>query len=888
MFRLAVILCLFSVILSFDSVGLTSTVDSAIHRLETVPPTLPSVLAATERRLTVTFSEPMLSPGVTTQGNYALTGAGMGTLNPVPTSVGGTGPYALMWPTGEMRNGAPLTVTATGVRDTVGNPIDPAHNFALGVGLGIPPFFNNLAVSQPQAVATEHVLITFTPSEPLSGDPIVTVNGHDATLNAHTTSYTYEYVVLSADPNGMADISISGFDIAGNPGSVSNNSLLEIVTPQTTLPLYIWPAGIVLLTAGLVIVRRRRLGVALLVLAILAAPTALAQGPVLSNVTFAQGPSLTGGTQVDIYYDIVAPNPCSIIISLSKNGGADGFVHPIAKYSGDIAGVTTGTHRHILWDIAADYPNEDIPLAGIRFTANDANVQHTLRYTAGANGTISGLTPQTVSHGGTGTPVTAAPGPGYRFVQWSDGVLTATRTDSNVTVDISVTATFAASASSLTVNILPAAANTAGAQWILDGGAAHASGATVTGLTPGSHIVSFNVLAGWIKAVSEPVVVTAGQALTNTYSYTKLLTSNSMVVFGYSELGMHCMNQDFSELMVLPPYNTFHAQVIDRSHGSPEIVRSGVTVSYTLPGNTTSATKTNFWMYAFQLFGQSFPPDVGLTGSHLSGTMAPDATPRTDWVVTGIPITPIEDVGIENPYSLAVVTVAQGGQNIVQTQAVVPVSWEISCELCHNTPGITPGTDILRRHDQMHGTTLEASKPVACGQCHAQPELGMPGNGTSHNLSRAMHGAHASRMTVPLTVACYACHPGIRTQCLRDIHFSKGMTCTSCHGQMTDVADPSRLPWQTEPRCETCHAATAPAGYQFEQAGTLFRNSKGHHNIMCATCHGSPHAITPTIRIEDNVQAIAIQGHAGTINTCSVCHSEVPGDPFPHRIGGGK
>jgi hypothetical protein len=349
------------------------------------------------------------------------------------------------------------------------------------------------------------------------------------------------------------------------------------------------------------------------------------------------------------------------------------------------------------------------------------------------------------------------------------------------------------------------------------------------------------------------------------------------------------MNQDFSELMILPPYSTFHAQVIDRSRGDPRIVRSGVTVSYTNPDKTTSVNKTNFWTYAPQLFGTTFPPDVGLTGNLLSGTMVPDASPRTDWVVTGIPITPIEDVGVENAYSLAVVTVAQGGLNVVQTQAVVPVSWEISCELCHNTPGITPATDILRKHDQMHGTTLEASKPVACGQCHAQPELGMAGNGTSHNLSRAMHGAHASRMSVlPLAVACYACHPGTRTQCLRDIHFSRGMTCTNCHGQMTDVADPSRLPWQTEPRCETCHVATAPPGYQFEQAGALYRNSKGHHNIMCPACHGSPHAITPTIRIEDNVQAIAIQGHSGTINTCSVCHREVPDDPFPHSVNGGK
>ncbi|HZW50241.1 MAG TPA: InlB B-repeat-containing protein, partial [Rudaea sp.] len=60
-----------------------------------------------------------------------------------------------------------------------------------------------------------------------------------------------------------------------------------------------------------------------------------------------------------------------------------------------------------------------------------------------ANGTISGTSPQTVNYGGNGSLVTAMPNTGYHFVQWSDGVLTAARTDTNVQANISVTATFA-------------------------------------------------------------------------------------------------------------------------------------------------------------------------------------------------------------------------------------------------------------------------------------------------------------------------------------------------------------------------------------------------------------------------------------------------------------
>jgi hypothetical protein len=222
---------------------------------------------------------------------------------------------------------------------------------------------------------------------------------------------------------------------------------------------------------------------------------------------------------------------------------------------------------------------------------------------------------------------------------------------------------------------------------------------------------------------------------------------------------------------------------------------------------------------------------------------------------------------------------------VVQTQAVVPVSWEISCNICHNTPGMTPASDILSAHDRIHGTSLMASRPVACGGCHAQPELGFPGDPALPTLSSAMHSAHAPRMAqANLAVSCYACHPGVKTQCQRDVHYSKGITCTNCHGQMTDVANPARIPWVNEPSCGGCHTATAPAGYQFEQANTLFRNSKGHHNVMCASCHGSPHAITPTVHIEDNVQEIALQGHAGTIDTCTVCHTQQPDETFPHHI----
>ena len=47
-----------------------------------------------------------------------------------------------------------------------------------------------------------------------------------------------------------------------------------------------------------------------------------------------------------------------------------------------------------------------------------------------------------MNYGADGTLVTAVPNTGYHFVDWSDGVLTAVRTDLNVTANITVTANF--------------------------------------------------------------------------------------------------------------------------------------------------------------------------------------------------------------------------------------------------------------------------------------------------------------------------------------------------------------------------------------------------------------------------------------------------------------
>ena len=80
--------------------------------------------------------------------------------------------------------------------------------------------------------------------------------------------------------------------------------------------------------------------------------------------------------------------------------------------------------------------------ANLNVTATFAINQYAVNYAAGANGSITGNTAQTIDHGANATSVTAVPASGYHFVSWSDGVLTAQRTDTNIQANLSVTASF--------------------------------------------------------------------------------------------------------------------------------------------------------------------------------------------------------------------------------------------------------------------------------------------------------------------------------------------------------------------------------------------------------------------------------------------------------------
>ena len=263
---------------------------------------------------------------------------------------------------------------------------------------------------------------------------------------------------------------------------------------------------------------------------------------------------------------------------------------------------------------------------------------------------------------------------------------------------------------------------------------------------------------------------------------------------------------------------------------------------------------------------------------------------------------------------------------------------------------VTPENDwkknILRLHDekQAGNTAYQAAliskglsagllnsalngTPVLCAACHASNAL--PGTGVSgiSAMTSAVHSKHASTVD-PTTLqtleastnrnSCYNCHPGSVTKCLRgamgdavDAYGNALMSCQSCHSSMSKVGDPKRVGWLQEPNCQACHfngqrttSAVDASGNLVKPADTrfatspdtpakgfsLFRFSKGHGGMQCEACHGSTHAEYPSSHVNDNLQSIALQGYAGTVVECTVCHSKPPltatGGPHGlHTIG---
>lgn len=436
-------------------------------------------------------------------------------------------------------------------------------------------------------------------------------------------------------------------------------------------------------------------------------------------------------------------------------------------------------------------------------------------------------------------------------------------------------------------------------------------------------------------------------------------TTNSYTLLAWNDLGMHCMDGDFSVFSILPPYNNLHAQLVNS--GTNKLVTTGVTLTYESMAdedgsvNSLSSNKTNFWLYAKSFFGVDLPADTGLTGNPTATfTPAPMSFEAASgqFKAEGIPITPYDDTYRKNPYPMVkVVAKDASGKQLAQARVVLPVSDEMSCAACHASNSGEAAKpkggwiineankereykkNILRLHDEKHlaqwnfklalkqkgydkaGLLASAEKgtPVLCANCHASNALGTAGAANVKPLTTSIHSHHAMVKDplagLPLDSinnrnACYQCHPGSETKCLRGVmgnavlvNGSQAMQCQSCHGTMSNVGRAGRTGWLDQPNCQACHhdgkrelTAVSSTGIlrtwldaryatnpNTPASGfSLYRFSKGHGNLQCEACHGSTHAEYPSSHRNDNVLSLDVQGREGTIGECTACHKTVP------------
>jgi len=111
-------------------------------------------------------------------------------------------------------------------------------------------------------------------------------------------------------------------------------------------------------------------------------------------------------------------------------GETESFTGTVSGFAGDTLEANT-----FIFDTITITPNRP-SVDGVGVTG------HTLTYAAGSNGSIIGTAIQRVVDAGSGTAVFASPDAGYEFDGWSDGSNANPRTDTNVTADVSVTASF--------------------------------------------------------------------------------------------------------------------------------------------------------------------------------------------------------------------------------------------------------------------------------------------------------------------------------------------------------------------------------------------------------------------------------------------------------------
>lgn len=395
------------------------------------------------------------------------------------------------------------------------------------------------------------------------------------------------------------------------------------------------------------------------------------------------------------------------------------------------------------------------------------------------------------------------------------------------------------------------------------------------------------------------------------------LLGASATLLGWNNLGMHCMDSDYSVFSILPPYNTIEAQLIVNGR----LVTNGAGYSVTYEAiadpdgsiNTTAIGKGNFFNFTPYLYG-ALPQDMGLAGWAMPGpgnvpqgmlfetanSPAPGVTTPVNWFrAEGIPISPFDDAMQRNEYPLMRLSARNSaGAVIARSDIVLPVSDEMDCRLCHasgtqaaaqpsagwvnnSNPERDYRLNILRLHDevefqahpQSYTSALAArglnssglyanvavdGRPIYCATCHTSEAL--PGSGVQG--------------IPPLTAAIHSLHAGVMdpvTHIKMDDSANRA-SCYRCHpGSETKclrgaMGNAVAADGSMEMQCQSCHGNLSQVGSS-SRVGWFMEPSCQSCHSGTATQNGGQIRFTSVFTTNGAVRAAANQTFATTPNT---------------------
>ncbi|MGD8616630.1 MAG: hypothetical protein PVI91_13355 [Gammaproteobacteria bacterium] len=374
-------------------------------------------------------------------------------------------------------------------------------------------------------------------------------------------------------------------------------------------------------------------------------------------------------------------------------------------------------------------------------------------------------------------------------------------------------------------------------------------------------------------------------------------SNRDVIVMATNDLGMHCACPGAEKMLLLPPFNTLRAQVIERGGQSPVVLSdpTDIRVEYDIlenyddfnpykaddPSKTDLSTDLYFsaWMDMMPKYGFGSARNAqgaiqGLTGAMLAGEM--DAQPEGWWEVVGVPAFPdahnssnqekimVDPLGgpDRNPYLTAEVKVYEqsSGALLASTSATVPVSFGGCCS-CHlqltADNGMDPNPDnsfalMGQLHERDSGINFALldpdgdgeTGPVRCSVCHWDPAmgesspLGYSGLPVSqYSFSDVLHRWHVESSAV------LSYNPDLATDCYE------------------------------------CHPSNEVMCYRGHHTGKTI--GQDNHEVWCTDCHGDLNQ-----RVAEG--QLANPWSEATLPMCQDCHSATGENGNLHHVFGGS